>query len=436
MKVNIENVSDTQRKLTIEIDAERINEEFGKLYNELRKKAHIPGFRPGKVPKSVLQMRMGEEIALQIGMDLIEETLPEAAQKIEDETVGQPTLGEWTVEEGKPFVYDATFEILPPIELKEYKGLEVPKQPIEIRDEEIDEGLERIREGQATFEVVKDRAVEKGDRIYGRLTFNVEGTPLPGWKNRHVEIDVGEESFFPGSGIEELLVGAPVEGEHAFTVTFPEDYDYYKDVAGKTIDAVMQINDVKVKSRPEINDDLAKDLGLENMDDLKKMVTEDIRKRREREVDEAFETALFDALEAKNAIPAPAPMVTHEAEFVVENYFSYQGEIPAEQKQKLVESVRPMAEKRVKQRLALKRIAELEKIEVTDDDVNDAIREMAESDGSNPDDVRSKWEEEGLMEGLKKQVLQSKTLKWLKDNVVAVEPAPGKEQETDDGKEE
>jgi len=435
MKVNIEKISETQRKLTVEIDAERINHEYDKLYGDLRKNAHIPGFRPGKVPKSVLQMRLGDEIGMQIGVDLIEETLPEAAGQMDEETVGQPNLGDWKVEEGKPFIYEATFEVLPPIELKEYKDIEVPKPKLEITDDHVKQGIERIREGQATYEVVSDRNVEKGDRIYGRMTFNVDGEPLPGWKNRHVEIDVGNDSFFPGSGIEEQLVGAPVEGEHSFTVTFPEDYDYYKDVAGMTVDAILQVNDVKVKQRPEVDDDLARDLGLENLEELKKMVVQDIRKRREHEIEEEFETALFDVLNEKNEIPAPEPMVRHEAEFIVENYFMYQGQIPEEQKTKLAESMMPMAEKRVKQRLALQRIAELENITVTEEDLDNAIREIAEKEDRDPEEVKKKWEEEELMGGLEKQVRQSKALEWLKENVTAVEVESGKESEDDENKE-
>ncbi|HPQ38871.1 MAG TPA: trigger factor, partial [bacterium] len=312
---------------------------------------------------------------------------------------------------------------------------DVPKQPLDIGDDAITAGLERIREGQSTFEVVKDRMVETGDRVYGRLTMSENDAILPGWKNRHVEIDVGEDGFFPGAGIDEKLVGAPVEGEYSFDVQFPEDYEYYKDVAGKMVRVTLQINDVKVKQRPEIDDDLAKDLGLETLEDLKKMVTEDIRRRREQEIDNMFESSLFDILLDKNDIPAPEPMVKHEAEFVVENYFSYQGEIPEEQKVKLMDSVKPMAERRVKQRLVLQRIAELENIEVTEDDLNETIRNMAEEDGRDPAEVRAKWEEEGLMDGLRKQVIQSKALKWLKENVVPVAPPPEKEQENDDGKE-
>ena len=202
MKFNIETVSEKSKLIKVEIPHERVQKEFEKLYSELAQNAVIPGFRKGKIPREMLKLRLGEDIANQIGFDLIRETLPDILKSLEDVIVGMPEVAEWKIDENQAFQFEASVEILPPMDLKEYKGIEVPKKSLEISDDEIQESLERIREGQATYEVVRDRPAELNDRIYGRITLNVDDEPVPGWTNRHLEVNIGENTFFPGSGME------------------------------------------------------------------------------------------------------------------------------------------------------------------------------------------------------------------------------------------
>ncbi|MBN1880209.1 trigger factor [bacterium] len=421
MKHSVEKISETTRTVRVEIPVDRVTSEFEKIYIDLTEKAVIPGFRKGKVPRSMLRLRMGDDIASQIGIDLIKESLPEAMKSIEEQTVGYPEFNEWKVEEGQPFIYEARIEILPPFELKDYKGIEVPKNTPDISDEEIIAGLERIRAGQTTYEVVSGRPAQKEDRIYGRITLSMDGQAVPGWTNRHIEVDLGKNSFFPDSPMEERLIGAEADKEHCFTVDFPADYTYYRDVAGKSVSVQLRLNDIKTRKMPDIDDDLAKDLGLETVDELKKMVRDDIERKRQHEIDEAFESAIIDKIESANSIPAPGPMVTSEAEFIVDNYFKYQNQLSDERKAQLMETMKPMAEKRVRQRLILQRVAELENIEVTDDDVKKAFEEMAEQEKADPEELRSQWEKDDLIDNLKRQLRRSRALDWLKQNVVPVD---------------
>lgn len=428
MKYNIEKTSENQRLLRVEIPVERITDEFEKMYSDIGQKAMIPGFRKGKIPRSVIRMRMGEDIASQIGIDLIKESLPEAMKAIEEQTISYPEFNEWKVEEGQAFVYEARIEVLPPFELKDYKGINVPKHKLEVSDADMAQGLERIRAGQTTYEVVTGRPVQKDDRIYGRISLTLDGAPMPGWTNRHIEVDIGKNTFFPNSPMEEQMVGAEVEKDHSFTVGFPEDYAYYRDVAGKQIAALLKVNDIKTKKVPEINDELAKDLGLENVEELKNMVRQDFETQRKHEIDEAFDSAMMDLIEKANPIPAPQPMIESEAEFIVDNYFKAQKELTGEYKEKLIESMKPMAEKRVRHRLILQRVAELENIEVTEEDVKKAFDEMAEQEKTDPDKIRSEWEKDDLLDNLKRQLKRSKAMTWLRENAVPVD-APEPEAE-------
>ncbi|MBN1297830.1 trigger factor [bacterium] len=421
MKINIERISDTHRMLHIEIDAERIDSEFTKFYDDLRLKARIPGFRPGKIPKNILKMRLGDEIAAQIGADLIQECIPEAMMQLEEETIGYPELGQWKVEEGKPLAFTCKVEVLPPLEVTAYKGVEIPRKRIVVDDEEIAAGLDRIRQGQATFEVVDGRGVETGDRVYGRITISVNNTPLAGWKNRLVEINVGSDTFFPGSDMETGLTGAVTGSDYHYSVSFPDDYTYYRDLAGKTAAVSVTVNDIKVKKIPEVNEDLAKDLGLENMAELREMVGSEIRNRKNREIDEAFEMKAIEVLSEMNHVPAPASLVRSEAEFIVESYFRTRSKLSDEETERLIESMAPMAERQVKRRLLLRRIAELEKITVTDEEMNTAFEELAESEGDTIENVKRTCEEKGVSAEIRSRLLQTKAMQWVKEHVVAVE---------------
>lgn len=421
MKFNIETRSDNSKTIKIEIPLERVHAEFEKLYTELTRNAVIPGFRKGKIPRSVLKLRMGDDIAQQIGYDLIRESLPEALKSIEDVVIGMPEIAEWKIEEDKPFQFEAAIEILPPVDLKEYKGIEVPKMPLNISEKDIQESLERIREGQATYEVVQDRPVEKNDRIYGRITFMLNDQPVPGWTNRYLDVEVGQNTFFPDSEMEDKLIGARINEDHTFTVEFPEEYTYYRDFAGKSVSVQLKINDIKTKKIPEINDDLARDMGLDNKEELIKTVRDDLENRRNREVDEAFETDLFEKIISHNTIPAPDSLVENEAESFIDTYFHHQESLDEEKKAKLVESMKPLATKRVQKRLILDRIAEIEKIETTDEELENAFKEMAEQQKKDAEAVRREWEDENAVGNLKRELARNKALTWLKQHAVAVE---------------
>jgi trigger factor len=431
MKVDVETLSDSLKQIRVEISQETVQKEFEKVYRDLTQNAVIPGFRKGKIPRSMLKLRMGSDIAMQIGYDLVKETLPDAMKKIQEKVVGMPDIGEWNIQEDKPFVYEAKIEILPPIELKDYKNMEVPKRKLDIPEEDVNAGLERIREGQATFEVVEDRPAQNDDRIIGRISLKVGDESLPGWTNRTLDIDLGQDTFFPGSGMEDKMVGAETGKEHPFAVDIPEDYSWYKDIAGKTVSAVLTLNDIKTKVLPDINDDLAVDMGLETVDDLRKMVRSDLEDKLNQSIEEEFEQAIFNKIYDFNTVPAPEMLVETEAERFVDNYFSQQTSLPEDHKQQLVDSMKPMAEQNVKKRLVLDRIAELEDIQATEDDLNKAFEEMAEQAKKDVETIRVEWEEEDAVGNLKRELARRKAMEWLKENVVIVD-LPLEETEPDD----
>ncbi len=416
MKFNIETVSEKSKLIKVEIPHERVQKEFEKLYSELAQNAVIPGFRKGKIPRGMLKLRLGEDIANQIGFDLIRETLPDILKSIEDVIVGTPEVAEWKIDENQAFQFEVSVEILPPMDLKEYKGIEVPKKSLEISDDEIQESLERIREGQATYEVVRDRPAELNDRIYGRITLKGDDEPVPGWTNRHLEVNIGEDTFFPGSGMEEKMIGAEIEKEHTFTMDFASDYSYYKDLAGKSVTATLALTEIKIKTLPDINDDLARDMGLETKDELMEMVRKNIEQERNQRIDHEFESAIIEKIVKANSVEVPEALVDQESEFFVDSYFS-QGAMDEKTREMFINQMKPAAKLRVQERLILSRIAELEQIETTEEELENTFKEMAEQQKKTLEAIRSEWEEEKAVDNLKRELARKKAMDWLKENV-------------------
>lgn len=420
MKFNIETVSEKSKLIKVEIPHERVQKEFEKLYSELAQNAVIPGFRKGKIPREMLKLRLGEDIANQIGFDLIRETLPDILKSLEDVIVGMPEVAEWKIDENQAFQFEASVEILPPMDLKEYKGIEVPKKSLEISDDEIQESLERIREGQATYEVVRDRPAELNDRIYGRITLKDDDEPVPGWTNRHLEVNIGENTFFPGSGMEEKMIGAEIEKEHTFTMDFAPDYSYYKDLAGKSITATLALTEIKIKTLPDINDDLARDMGLETKDELMEMVRKNIEQERNQRIDHEFESAIIEKIINANSVEVPDALVDQESEIFVDSYFS-QGAMDEKTREMFISQMKPAAKFRVQERLILSRIAELEQIETTEEELENTFKEMAEQQKKTLEAIRSEWEEEKAVDNLKRDLARKKAMDWLKENVTIVD---------------
>ncbi len=420
MKFNIETVSEKSKLIKIEIPQERVHAEFEKLYSELARSAVIPGFRKGKIPRNMLKLRLGEDIAKQIGYDLIRETLPEALKSIEELIIGMPEVTDWNIDENEAFHFEASIEILPPLDLKDYKGMEVPKKTLEISDDEIQKSLERIREGQATYEVVHGRPAELDDRIYGRITLKVDDQPVPGWTNRHLEVNIGENTFFPGSGMEEKMIGAEIDKEHIFTVDLAADYSYYKDLAGKSVSASLTLTEIKIKTLPDINDDLARDMGLETKEEMIEMVRKNIEQERRQKIDDEFERAIIDKILDANTVDVPDALIDQEAQMFVDTYFN-QGSMDEKTRELFIDQMKPAAKLRVQERLILNRIAELEHIETTDEELENTLKEIAEQQKKSIEEVRSEWEEEKAIDNLRRDLARKKAMAWLKENVTIVD---------------
>ena len=365
-------------------------EAFEKAENEAYKKnvksINVPGFRKGKAPKSIIEKMYGKGIFFE---DAINACIPDAfeaaVKEAELEVIGTPKFD--LVSSDGDIVLKAEGFVKPEVTIEGYKGIEAEKKVAEVTDEDVEAELTRARERNARTVEITDRAAANGDICNIDYEGSVDGTPFDGGKGEGHDLKLGSGSFIPG--FEDQIVGKNIGDEFDVNVTFPEDY-HAKELAGKAAVFKTKLNAIKFEELPEADDEFAKDVSeFDTLDEYKADIKAKMVKRNEDKAQGEFETALAEALMEKLVADIPEPMFEAETENFVRDYdtrlrqsgldlntyFKYTGlTLDA-----LREHMRPQAEKQVKVRLALEKIAALENLTVTDEEVDAEYKRIAEA---------------------------------------------------------
>ena len=388
MSLKVENLEHNMAKLTIEVSAEEFEEAIKHAYVKNKNKINIHGFRKGKAPQAMIEKMYGAGIFYE---DAANELIPKAYDaEIENcdlDLVSQPKIDVVQIEKGKPFIFTAEVAVKPEVTLGAYEGVEVPKTEINVTDEEVDAEVDKEREKNSRTIAVEDRGVENGDMIKLDFDGSVDGVAFDGGKAENYDLTVGSGSFIPG--FEDQLVGVKAGEEKEVKVTFPEDY-HAKDLAGKEAVFNCKVNEIKVKELPEANDEFAQDVSefdtlAEYKEDLKKKLTE----RKETAAKNAKEAAAVEAAVANAEMDIPDAMVDGQVRqmandfarriqsqgLTVDQYFQFTGMT----KEQFMETAEPEALRRIKSRLVLEAVAKAENIEVTEEEVTDELKKMAET---------------------------------------------------------
>ncbi|MGI6018759.1 MAG: trigger factor [Marvinbryantia sp.] len=405
MSLKTENLEHNMVKLTIEVSAEEFEKAMQGAYLKAKNKINIPGFRKGKAPRAMIEKMYGAGIFYE---DAANALIPEAYDKeianCDLNIVSQPKIDVVQIEKGKEFIFTAEVAVKPEVTLGEYKGLEVPKAEIEVTEEEIQKEIDKERENNARTIDVDDRAVANGDMIKLDFDGSVDGVPFAGGKAENYDLTVGSGSFIPG--FEDQLVGAEIGKELDVTVTFPEEY-HAKELAGKEAVFKCKVNEIKVKELPEADDEFAQDVSefdtlAEYKEDLKKKLTE----KKEAAAKNAKETAAVEKAVENAEMDIPAAMIDSQVRNMaddfarrlqsqglsVEQYFQFTG-MTAE---KMLEQMRPEAEKRIKNSLTLEAIAAKENFEIADEKVEEELQKMADMYKMEKDKVKELLGEAGI----------------------------------------
>lgn len=419
MKATWEKTEDSKGILTIETSEDTVNKALSDAFKKVAQKVTVPGFRKGKVPRSIFEKRFGVESLYQDALNIMLPEVYEAAVKEANiKPVDRPDIDVEQFEKGKPCVVKATVTVEPEVTLGEYKNLEIPSKEFTVTDEQIDSELKKMQRQQGQLVSVEEGTVNQGDHAIIDFEGFLDKVPFEGGKGENYSLEIGSGSFIPG--FEDQLVGMAVGEEKEIEVTFPEEY-HSTDLAGKAVMFKVKVNELKQLSLPELDDEFAKDVSeLETLEELRKDIEGKLQEKSKKEEDEYIRNQLTEIAAANAKVDIPAVMVEQEAEKMVQEFsqqLMYQGmnleALFGKSKEELKEEWKENAEKSVKQRLVLKAISQAENVEASEEAVNEEITKLADQMNRAENEIRQLLEAQGAFDSIREKLVMEKTVELL-----------------------
>ncbi|WP_035797420.1 trigger factor [Butyrivibrio sp. MB2005] len=418
MSVSVEKLEKSMAKLTIEVAAADFDKAIDKVFNKQKSKIQIPGFRKGKAPRHMIERMYGKEIFFEdAANELINQEYPKAVDECGEDVVSNPDIDVTQIEAGKPFIFTATVALKPEVKLGKYKGVSVEKADLDVTEDEINAEIDQERSRNARTIEVTDRKVQNDDIVTLDFEGFVDGVAFEGGKGTDYPLTIGSGSFIPG--FEEQLVGFEIGQEGDVNVKFPEDY-HSEDLAGKDATFKCTVKSIKVRELPELNDEFASDVSefetvAEYKEDVKKKLTE----RKEAEAKAKKEDQAVKAVIEDSEMELPEKMIETQQRQIVNDFaqrLQYQGmdmnqymQYTGNTVDQLLEQVKPQAVERIQSRLVLEAVAAAEKLEATEEEVDEELKKMAD---------QYKMEIEKL-----KELMGEREIKTLKDDLAVQKAA-------------
>jgi trigger factor len=423
MSAKWEKLEGNQGVLTVEVDAEKVNEGLDAAFKKVVKQVSIPGFRKGKIPRALFEKRFGVEALYQDALDIL---LPEAYAKAIEETgiepVDRPEIDIEQLEKGKSLIFTAKVTVKPEVKLGEYKGLEVEKMDTTVTDEDVENELKRLQERHAELVVKEDGKIENGDTAVIDFEGFVNGEAFEGGKGENYSLEIGSGTFIPG--FEEQLVGLEAGAEKEIEVTFPEEY-HAEELAGKPATFKIKVHEIKAKQLPALDDEFAKDVNeeVETLDELKAKIKQSLEEAKKNEAETTLRNALVEKAAENAEIDIPEVMVKNETDRMLREFeqrLQMQGlnlnlyyQFSGQDEEAVREQMKADAEKRVRVSLTLEAIAKAENIEVTEEDINKELEEMSNMYGIDVETLKNML---GSLEGIKEDLKLRKAIDFLVEN--------------------
>ncbi len=424
MKVKVENIKDKANEVKLEftVEAQKFEEAIQDVYKKNAKYFNIPGFRKGKAPFKMVEKAYGIQIFYE---DAFNEIAGEAYVKgLEDnkiEAVSKPEIDIKQIEAGKDLIFTAVVQTKPEVTLGDYKGIELKKVEYNVTDKDVEHELEHIAEHNARLVAVEDRPVEKGDTVVIDFEGFVDGKAFEGGKAENHELEIGSGKFIPG--FEDQIVGMKIDENRDIKVTFPEEYPA-KELEGKEATFKIKLHEIKKKELPEINDEFAKDASeFDTLEDWKKSIREKQEKANESKAKFEMEDAAIETV-CKNAkVDIPSGMIETQLDNMekdISSRLNYQGmnldqylQMIGKTKKEFRDENKEQAEKQVKTSLVLEAIMKDAKVEVTEEEIDAKIKEMAEMYGQKEEEVKQNPE---LRRYVEESLKSEKTIHYIVDN--------------------
>ena len=416
--------TNTQREIQVEIPADIVSRETDAVVVKFQKLAKLPGFRQGKVPATVVKNRFAEDIKSEVVESLIPRYFRQETEKQNLHPVSQPRVTDLHIHEGEPLRFKASFEVLPDFDVTGYQDISVEKPDTSVSEEEVDKTLQQLREQNATFNAIDDRALQDGD--FAQVAFR--GTPKASGEDQASEgqpvnmddvlVEVGGSNTLPE--FTENLRGANPNDQRTFDVTYPEDFSDAR-LAGKTFEYSVTVKGVKQKHLPELNDDFAKELGqFADLNELRLRLRENLEAEKKHKAEHEGKDKIVDELLKRNEIAVPESMIEHQIDVRLERglrALAQQGMRPEDMKKmdfgRLRAGQRDQAEREVRIALMLEKIADKENLEVSDEELDHEVEALALQAKQPVESVRSRLTQDGGLARIRSRIRSEKTLDFL-----------------------
>jgi trigger factor len=413
-----ETKDNVKREIQVEVPAQEVTRETEALIQKYQKVARLPGFRTGHVPASIIRQRFGEEIKSDVVESLVPRYFRQEAEKQGLIPVSQPRVTDLHIHDGEPLRFKASFEVLPEIKVEGYKELRAEKPEITVTDPEVEDALASVREQHATFTAVEGRPLADGDFAQVSL----DGTPKDGaGQPVHMDeilVEISGKNTMPE--FTENLRGAAAGDERSFDVVYPQD-SADKRLAGKTFTYTVKVHSIKQKSLPELNEAFAKELGeFANLEEVKKRIREGLESERQQAAEHSAKDKLVEELVKRNEFEVPEALVERQIDLRLERglrALAAQGmkaeDIKKMDLARLRVGQREQAVQEVKSSLLLEKVADEEKIEVSDEELNQEIEALAKQSKQTPEAIRARLTRDGALDRIRTRIRSEKTLNYL-----------------------
>lgn len=428
MSAKFEKLEGNQGVLTVEVDAEKVNESLDSAFKKVVKQVNVPGFRKGKMPRPLFEKRFGVESLYQDAIDLM---LPDAYTAAIEETgidpVDRPEIDVEQIEKGKSFIFTAKVIVKPEVKLGEYKGIEVEKIDTTVTDEDVDNEIKGLQEKQAELVVKEEGKAELGDTVVMDFEGFVDDEAFEGGKADNYSLELGSSQFIPG--FEEQLVGLGTGESKDVEVSFPEEY-HATELAGKPAVFKVTLHEIKGKELPELDDEFAKDVDdeVETLDALKEKIKSRLEHDKKHQEEHHIQDTVVEKATAASEIDVPEIMFENEVDRMLQEfeqrlqmqgmnlelYFQFSGQ----NEQALRDQMKEEAEQRVRGSLTLEAIGKAENIEASEEELNEELEKMSSQYNMTVENIRAAL---GNLDALKGDIVARKTVQFLVDNSKTVE---------------
>ena len=405
MSLQVEKLEKNMARITVEVPAEQFQEAIRTAYNKNKGRFAIPGFRKGKAPLAMIEKMYGLEVFFEDAANIVlDATYEDAADESGLDIVSRPEVSLVQIEKGKPFIYTATVAVKPEVTLGQYKGIEVEKATAEVTDEDVEAELKKVQDQNSRLLTVEDRPIQDGDEAVIDFEGFIDGKAFDGGKAEDYNLVIGSHSFI--DTFEEQLIGKNIGEECQVEVIFPEKY-HVADLAEKPAVFKVTIKEIKVKELPEINDEFAGEVSdFETLDEYKADIKAKLLKTKEKQAITENENRVVEKVVAGATMEIPEPMIETQVQTMINDYarriqgqgmsFSEYLKFTGTSIEQLKNQARPQAERTIRTRLVLEAVAKTENIQVSEEKLEEEIKNMANAYRIDVERAKQRMGEEGL----------------------------------------